>query len=515
LVIAHSGDISTLAGALIAVAPYSEQAVMPASITSPPASSPPVRPVAEQTIDRLKQCVGKAGYLEASADTEPYCRSWRDGWTGRVPLVVRPVSTAELADVMRICAETGTRVVPQGGNTGLTGAGQPHDDMSEIIISTARLNTVRAIDTLADTITVEAGVVLAEIQRLAAAHDRLFPLSLGAEGSAQIGGNIATNAGGTQVIRYGNTRNLVLGLEVVLPDGRVWDGLRSLRKDNTGYDLRDLFIGAEGTLGIVTAAVLRLFPRPTAVETAWLGLPDPLAAVRLLSLMRSRLGEQISAFELIGQQAVRDLVAHVAGHADPLSMPAPWSVLIEISAQGAPGSLADAFTDALAAAIDAGHVTDAVIASSAAQSKRFWQMREDVTEAQRLAGGGISHDISVPLQKIPEFIDRANAALEQLYPEFRRVCFGHVGDGNMHYNPGAPAGWTSARWKAERETVNRIVHDIVVSLSGSISAEHGIGQLRLTENEHYKSAVELDLMRTIKRAIDPGNLMNPGKVLRM
>ena len=472
-------------------------------------------PVSADTIARLKQLVGPAGFIEGADDVAPYCRSWRDDWAGRVPIVIRPASTEEVASVVRLCAETGTRIVPQGGNTGLTGAGQPHDDMTEIILSTSRLSRVRAIDTLADTISVEAGVVLADIQRIAADNDRLFPLSLGAEGSAQIGGNISTNAGGTQVIRYGNTRNLVLGLEVVLPDGRIWNGLRSLRKDNTGYALRDLFIGAEGTLGIITAAVLRLFPRPTAVETAWLGVPDPAAAVRLLAHMKGRLGDQISAFELIGRGVIDDLLRHVAGHDDPLGSPSPWVVLLDVSGQGATGSLAEPFTSALETALETGLVTDATIASSQAQQKRFWRMREDLAEAQRLAGGGNTHDISVPVPAIPEFIARADAALEAAYPGVRRVCFGHVGDGNMHYNPGAPRDWTTERWKAERTAVNRIVHDIVMSLNGSISAEHGIGRLRLDENEHYKSQVELDLMRTIKRALDPHNIMNPGKVIRV
>lgn len=470
--------------------------------------------ISADVLDRLKHIVGPAGTVDAPDEIAPYCRAWRDGWVGRVPLVVLPASTEQVIAVVKVCAQTGTPIVPQGGNTGLTGGSQPHEDMSEIVLSTSRMKRVRGIDTLADTITVEAGVVLAEIQRIAADHDRLFPLSLGAEGSAQIGGNIATNAGGTQVIRYGNTRNLVLGLEVVLADGRLWDGLRSLRKDNTGYALRDLFVGSEGTLGIITAAVLRLFPRPTASETAWLGVADPATAVRLLADMKGQLGEQISAFELMGEPVIAELIHRVAGHERPLAGPVPWHVLVEVTSQGQPGSLAEPVTVALGAAMEAGLVLDAVVASQSAQARRFWRMREDLTEAQRLAGGGNSHDISVPVPAIPDFIERADAALEARYPGFRRVCFGHVGDGNLHYNPGAPEGWTAERWKAERPSVNRIVHDIVVGLSGSISAEHGIGRLRLAENEHYKSAVELDLMRTIKRALDPAGLFNPGKVIR-
>ena len=473
------------------------------------------RPVAPAVIERLKALVGPAGFLDAPADTASYCRSWRDDWEGRVPLVVRPASTAEVAAVVRLCAETRTPIVPQGGNTGLTGASQPHADMSEVILSTSRMKAVRAVDTWNDTITVEAGVVLAEIQRIAAEHDRLFPLSLGAEGSCQIGGNLSTNAGGTQVIRYGNTRNLALGLEVVLPDGRVWDGLRSLRKDNTGYDLKHLFIGGEGTLGIITAAVLRLFPKPTAVETAWLAVPDPATAVRVLALVKARLGEQVQAFELINRRIVELLLAGVPGHEDPMSAPHDWYVLIEVAGQGAPGSLADPFTGALETALEAGLVIDAVIAASGAHAKRFWKMREDLAEAQKAAGGAISHDISVPVSAVPAFIAEADAALERAYPGTRLVCFGHLGDGNMHYNPIRPESWTAAAWKAERSNVNRIVHDIVAAKGGAISAEHGIGRLRSAENEHYKSPVELDLMRTLKRTLDPANILNPGKVVRV
>jgi FAD/FMN-containing dehydrogenase len=466
-------------------------------------------------LQRLRAAAGPGGVIDDPADIAPYCKSWRDDWQGRVPLVLRPDTTEGIAQVVRICAETGVAIVPQGGNTGLTGASQPGVDQGEIVLSTARMKRVRGIDLVNDTVTVEAGVVLAEIQRLAAEHERLFPLSLGAEGSCQIGGNLATNAGGTQVIRYGNTRNLVLGLEVVLPNGDVWNGLRGLRKDNTGYDLKQLFIGAEGTLGIITAAVLKLFPRPTATETAWLAVPSPEASVALLGLMKAALGDQISGFELMQRSIIDFLLAGVPGHDEPMATRHPWYVLVEITGQGAPGSLADPFAAALADGMERGLISDAVIASSGRQSKQFWRMREDLAEAQRAAGGGISHDISVPVGHVAEFIERANAALAQAYPGVRHVCFGHVGDGNMHYNPVRPEGCSIADWKANRAAINRIVHDLVVGLGGSISAEHGIGRLRLAENEHYKSRVELDLMRTVKRALDPGNIMNPGKVVRL
>lgn len=472
------------------------------------------QPVSPNVIERLKEVAGPGGFFEEPTDTAKYCEGWRDTFDGRTPLVLRPKTTEEVAAIVKICAETGTPIVPQSGNTGLTGGSQPHNDMSEVLITTERMNNVRAIDLENDTITVEAGVILADIQRIAKDNKRLFPLSLGAEGSCRIGGNISTNAGGTQVLRYGNTRALVLGLEVVLANGEVWDGLRGLRKDNTGYDLKHCFIGAEGTLGIITTAVLRLFPDPTAVETAWLGLKSPADAVKLLGHMKARLGEQVSGFELLQRSIVDFLLAGVPGHEDPLQTMHPWYVLCEISGQGAPGSLSEPFTAALAEAMEMGLVDDAVIASSGAQSARFWKMREDMAEAQKHAGVGIKHDVSVPVSRIAEFLETTNAALEQAYPGIRLCAFGHVGDGNLHYNPVAPKDW-SGHFSSELERVNRIVHDQVIALGGSISAEHGIGRLRLEENMHYKSPVEIEMMRTLKRAFDPKNIMNPGKVVRL
>ena len=471
------------------------------------------RPVAPAVLEQLKAAVGPGGYLDAAADIAPYCTSWRDDWTGRAPLVLRPKSTDEVAAIVRICADADVAIVPQGGNTGLTGAGQPHGDMSEVIVSTSRLNRIRGIDTVNDTITVEAGVVLKQIQDAADRADRLFPLSLGAEGSCQIGGNISTNAGGVQVLRYGNTRALVMGLEVVLPDGRVWDGLRSLRKDNTGYDLKQLFIGGEGTLGIVTAAVLRLFPKPSASETAWVALDSPAAGVALLGHMQRAMGDGLSAFELLCRAIIDFLITGVPGHDDPMGEVHPWYVLMNVTGQGAPGSLHGPLSEALAAALEAGLIRDALIASSGAQAAKLWKMRESLAEAQVSAGGSIAHDVSVPVSRIPEFIARADAALSAAYPDIRHCAFGHVGDGNMHYNPIRPATWDGARFKEERPHVNRIVHDIVVQLGGSISAEHGIGRSRLAELAHYKAPLELEMMRAVKAALDPKRLMNPGKVI--
>ena len=474
-----------------------------------------VKPIDSSVLDRLKAVVGPGGYIEERQELEGYVTSWRDDWVGAVPLLLRPKTTAEVAELVKICAETGTAIVPQGGNTGLTGASQPHNTMSEVIISTSRMNQVREIDTANDTMTVEPGVVLQDIQRIAAENDRLFPLSLGAEGSCQIGGNISTNAGGTQVLRYGNMRALVLGLEVVLASGEVWDGLRGLRKDNTGYDLKHLFIGAEGTLGIITAAVLRLFPLPTAAETAWIAIQSPEKGVELLGFLKSRLGEQVSGFELLQRSVVDLVLEHIEGSEDPVAGRYPWYVLAEVSGQGEPGSLSEPFTDALGAAAEAGLIEDAAIASSGAQAKKFWQMREDMAEAQKRAGPSIKHDVSVPVSRIAEFLDEAEAALEAAYPGINLVTFGHVGDGNLHYNPQAPDDWTKEAYVGERANINRIVHDIVIRHGGSISAEHGVGRLRLDENMHYKSPVEIGLMRTIKKALDPQYIMNPGKVIQL
>jgi FAD/FMN-containing dehydrogenase len=470
-------------------------------------------PVAAEAIERLKAVVGRAGYLDDPADVAPYCTSWRDNWVGRAPLVLRPQSTAEVASIVGICAERGIGIVPQGGNTGLTGGSQPHDDMSEVIVSTSRLKRIRGLDTVDDTVTVEAGVVLKEIQSAAERADRLFPLSLGAEGSCQIGGNISTNAGGVQVLRYGTMRNLVLGLEAVLPDGTIWNGLKSLRKDNTGYDMKQLFIGAEGTLGIVTAAVLRLFPKPTASETAWIGVESPAAAVALLGHMRARMGDAVSAFELIRRSLVDFLLAGVPGHEDPMQVPHPWYVLMDVTTQGPPGSLHEPLAEALASALEAGKARDALIAASGAQAARLWKMRESLPEAVVSAGGAIPHDISVPVSRIPQFIESADAALAAAYPGIRHCAFGHVGDGNMHYNPVRPIDWEAQRYRAEREAINRIVHDLVVGLDGSISAEHGVGRSRLAELARYKDAPELAMMRAVKRALDPKGIMNPGKVV--
>jgi len=469
--------------------------------------------IPSDVLARIRDIVGDKGAITDLDTMSPLLKSWRDNWLGRVPMVVQPANTQELAAVIKHCYETDTPLVPQGGNTGLTGASQPHDNNSEIIVSTSRMNAIRDIDVDNDTITVEAGCILANIQEAAARVDRLFPLSLAAEGSCQIGGNLSTNAGGTQVVRYGNARALVLGLEVVLPDGRIWDGLRALRKDNTGYDLKQLFIGGEGTLGMITAAVLKLYPRPSDVQTALIALPSPAAAVAFLGRARARVGEQISVFELIQRRAVDFALDHMHGVVDPFAENHPWYVLTDIAGQGAPGTLSGDVENLLEQAMEAGEILDAVLASSDAQAQALWHIRESIPEAQNFEGASIKHDVSVPVSRVPEFIARASAVLEAAYPDIRIVAFGHLGDGNIHFNPAQPKG--AKNFYNEREAINRIVHDLIAEMNGSISAEHGIGRLRLAEAEIYKSSVELDLMRTIKNAIDPKNIMNPGKTIRV
>ncbi len=475
----------------------------------------PVPAIAPETIDRLKAIVGPKGWIDDASGIEPYVTSWRDNYHGRTPLVVRPNSTEEVAGVVALCAETVTPIVPQSGNTGLTGGGIPHEDGREIVLSLNRMNRIRDIDTRNDTMTAEAGCILAEVQGAAAAADRIFPLSLAAEGSCRIGGNLSTNAGGIQVLRYGPARDLVLGLEVVLPDGRIWNGLRGLRKDNTGYDLKQLFIGAEGTLGIVTAAVLKLFPRPRDIQTAFAAVPDVDSAVDLLVLAKQTFGETVTCFEITQRFGIDLVLRHIPGTDDPLATKYPWYVLIELWGQSPDGTLREPLEAFLADALERQLLLDATIAASAAQAQNFWRLRESMAEAQKAEGGSIKHDISVPVSRFAEFITRADEALLRRYPGIRPLSFGHIGDGNVHYNPAQPVGTDKSAYMALQPDINRIVHDIAVELGGSISAEHGLGQLRLAEAEHYKAPVELDLMRTLKKVLDPKNIMNPGKVLRL
>jgi FAD/FMN-containing dehydrogenase len=461
---------------------------------------------------RLSDIVGPVHLLTGPDDTRAYATDWRKRYLGRALAVARPATTAEVAAVVRLCAETRTAIVPQGGNTGLCGGATPDASGKQVVLSLGRMQRVRALDPVNNTITVEAGCVLANLQRAADGADRLFPLSLAAEGSAQIGGNLSTNAGGVQVLRYGNTRDLVLGLEVVLPSGEVWDGLRGLRKDNTGYDLKQLFIGAEGTLGVITAAVLKLFPRPRARATAVVALQTPRDALRLLDHAQARCGARLTAFELFSAICLALVRRHFNVPA-PFEAAYPQYALLELSDTHAGEELAALLESTLGDAIESGVALDAVIAKSGAQAKQLWALRENVSEAQAAEGPNIKHDISIPISRIGEFIEITDAKLAKAFPGVRMVTFGHVGDGNLHYNVAHPEGGDEAAFLARSGDVNRVVHDSVAAFGGSISAEHGLGQYKRDEILRYKSPVEMALMRSIKRALDPLGIMNPGKVL--
>jgi D-lactate dehydrogenase (cytochrome) len=462
---------------------------------------------------KLRDIVGARAAIADPAEMAPYLHEERGLYHGKAALVLRPETTEQVARIVAACAASNTPIVPQGGNTGLCGGAAPHEDASEVIVNLGRMNRIRAVDPVNYTISVDAGCILADIQRTALEHDCLFPLSLAAEGSCQIGGNLATNAGGINVLRYGNTRDLVLGLEVVLPDGRVWNGMRALGKDNTGYALRHLFVGAEGTLGIITGAVLKLFPRPRETATALCALRDLASVTQLLSRARALSGDSVTAFELIPRIGLEMCVRHIAGTSDPFADKHDWYVLIEFSTSRPDSGLRATFDALLETAFEAGIVSDAVVAESHEQAKKLWRIRESLPEAQKHEGGSIKHDVSVPVSEVPRFIAEAAAAVTAKFPGCRPVPFGHVGDGNVHFNVSQPAGHDKAAYLAQWEAMNRIVHDIVVGMNGSISAEHGIGRLKVEELKHYKDAVELDLMRKLKRALDPSNLMNPGKVV--
>lgn len=460
----------------------------------------------------LAAIAGPANVITNEADKAPFLREWRDLYRGSARAVVRPGSTAEVSAILALANRTGTPVVPQGGNTGLVGGQIPVAQGREIILSLTRMNRVRAVDAAGDTLTAEAGVTLLQAQEAAEAADRLFPLSLASEGSCTIGGNLSTNAGGTAVIAYGNTRDLCLGLEVVLPDGRIWNGLRHLRKDNTGYDLRNLFIGAEGTLGVITAAVLKLSPRPRARATAFAATPDPAHALRLLHLARDMTGGLVTTFELMPRIGIDYVLRHAPETRDPLAASAPWYVLLELSSQAASGT--DALLETvLARAFEEGIVTDAALATSLDQRDAFWRLREALSEVQRFEGGSIKHDICVPVAQVPAFLTEAIAAVEALVPGCRPVPFGHLGDGNIHFNVSQPVGADKAAFLARWDEVNARVHGIVAAYAGSISAEHGIGRLKRHLLPEVKDPVEMELMRAIKATLDPKGLMNPGAVL--
>ncbi len=458
-------------------------------------------------ISVLAGVVGAEYVLTEAADLAPYLTDWRGRYQGAARCVVRPGTAAEVAAVVRACAAAGAPIVPQGGNTSLCGAATPDDAGRAVLVSLSRLNRIVAVDPQNDTISVEAGCTLVAVQEAARAADRLFPLALASEGTCQIGGNLSTNAGGVQVLRYGNTRELTLGLEVVLPNGDIWNGLRGLRKDNTGYDLKHLFIGAEGSLGIITAAVLKLYPLPKTQTTCWLNVASPSVAVDLLNRAKTEFDAQLTAFELVSEIALGLVLKNIPATVRPTA-PGPWYILAELS-DAAP----QAVEHWLAAQLESGLVADGALATSQAQAAKLWALRENISEAQKIEGISIKHDISVPVSAIPALLETADAALAKAYPGIRVVAFGHVGDGNLHYNLSKPDAQDNNAFIAAQPEVNRIVHDAAHALNGSISAEHGIGQLKREEILRYKSPVEMALMHTLKQAVDPQGLMNPGKVL--
>jgi FAD/FMN-containing dehydrogenase len=461
---------------------------------------------------RVAAAVGPAHVLTAPADVEPFVVDWRGRFRGAARAVVRPASTGELAAIVALCAAEGVPIVPQGGNTGLCGAATPSARGEALVVSLARMNRVRALDVANATLAIEAGATLSQAQAAARERGLMFPLSLASEGSCTIGGNLSTNAGGTAVLRFGNARDLVLGLEVVLADGRVLDGLRGLRKDNTGYDLKQLFIGAEGTLGIISAAVLKLFPAPRHSVTALVAVADVPRAVQLLTALKAALADRLTGFELMSDFALAIARKHHPSLSDPLPG-RRWYALVQADDAAEQANLAEVVEAALAQSIEDGVALDATIAQSEAQRGALWALRENISEGQRREGPNIKHDISVPISAIPTFLDRARVALEAALPGVRFVTFGHVGDGNLHYNLSAPEGADARSFMDNTAIANRIVHDLVADAGGSISAEHGIGQLKRDELKRYKSPIELELMARVKAALDPRGLMNPGKVL--
>jgi D-lactate dehydrogenase (cytochrome) len=470
-----------------------------------PSASPP----SPELIARFRKIVGNKYAVTDAVDIAPYVTEERDLFHGRSPLVLRPGSTAEVSAICKLASEQRIALVPQGGNTGLVGGQTPHN--GEVVISMRRMDKIRDIDTASNTMTCEAGVVLQIAQQRASEVDRLFPLSLGAEGSCTIGGNLSTNAGGTTALAYGVAREMALGLEVVLAVGRILNGLSKLKKDNTGYDLRNLFIGAEGTLGIITAATLKLFPKPHAVETALVGLNSPAAALKLLSISQNEAAGTLTSFELLSDIAVDFSVRHGIDIRDPLTNKHPWYVLVELSSPR--NDARAALESILAQGMEQAIVDDAVIAVNLAQRMSFWKLRDEMSAAQKPEGGSIKHDISVPVAAVPDFIEQANAAVVKLIPGARPVPFGHLGDGNIHYNVSQPVGGDPSEFLARWHEVNEVVFDIVLRMGGSISAEHGIGVLKREELPQVKDKVAMELMRSLKALLDPLGIMNPGKVL--
>jgi len=465
-----------------------------------------IKPSAE-TLSRLAGIVGEKYAIRSAAGMEGYMHEWRDLWHGKSPMVLRPASTGEVSRILAIANETRTAIVPQSGNTGLVGGQIPHESGHEVLLSLDRMTRIAEVDAANNTMTVEAGVTLKSVQEAADAVERLFPLSLASEGSCRIGGNLSTNAGGLNVLAYGNARDLCLGLEVVLADGRVWQGLRKLRKDNTGYDLKNLFIGAEGTLGVITGAVLKLFPKPKSHETAFVAVPDPQAAVDLLGLTREMSGNRAVAFELLPAIGMDFTVKHM-GVRNPLAQGSPWYVLAELA-----DPPEGCFLKILEEAMARGLVSDATVAQSDGQRRELWAIRELMPESQKFEGGSIKHDVSVPVSHLPQFIAEATAAVKGFMADARVMAFGHMGDGNLHFNVTQPVGLDKQAYLDSWQGMNEAVFAVVLKHGGSISAEHGIGQLKRQHMREIKSPVELQMMQDVKRLFDPHGILNPGKVL--
>ena len=464
-------------------------------------------------LQHCRQAIGPDYVLTAPEDCAPYLTDWRGRFTGRALAVLRPNDPLQVAQLVRACADSSIALVPQGGRTGLVLGSVPDASGAQVVLSLSRMNRIRALDTVNRTITVDAGCILHNIQQAASAADCLFPLSLAAEGSCTIGGNLSTNAGGTAVLRYGNARDLCLGIEVVTPQGELWSGLRGLRKDNTGYDLRGLFIGAEGTLGVITGAVLKLFPQPKASIAALVAMKTPRDALALLNLMQDRCGASLTGFELMSNLCMQLVATHFPHLPKPFAARHRQYALLEVTSHESSQHALELVEAALGQALGRGLADDAVLATSNAQSRALWMLREHIPLAQAAAGKNIKHDISLPVSCIADFIDATDARLQHAFPDCQVVCFGHLGDGNLHYNVAPPATEPHAQFLANQEAINRIVYDSVDAFNGSISAEHGIGALKRDDLVRYKSKVELDMMRAVKAALDPLGIMNPGKVL--
>lgn len=458
----------------------------------------------------LASLLGPRGWLRGDEDVERYVTEWRKMWRGSCLGVAIPATTQEVADVVRLCADAHVPITPQGGNTGLVGGGVPYGG---VVLSTSRLNRIRSTDIANQTMTVEAGCILATVRERADDANLLFPLSLGAEGTCQIGGNLSTNAGGVGVLRYGNARDLVLGLEVVLPNGHVLDNLGGLRKDNTGYELNHLFMGAEGTLGIITAATLKLFPRPRSRQTTLIALPDIDHALETFMSLRSTAGDCLSAFEIIGRQAMALVETHITKSPCGFDEIHPYYALAELTSPRQSDHLRDVMEECLGEGLDSGAVSNALFAETNAQAETFWRLREAIPEAQILEGASIKHDISVPVSRIPALVRQAGDAVTNILPKVRIVAFGHMGDGNLHFNLSQPKDMDGAEFLEKRAEFNEVVHHITVELGGSFSAEHGIGTLKRDDLRRFKSSVAVDLMRTLKSSIDPSDIMNPGKLI--